>query len=101
MQLIGVVGFVLEKEKNRLPFQICSLSGCLWVLLLEMLQGSAYPLKLGTSLQKKKKKRRKQKHFFPTAIFKEEALLFLENKDLQFKMLCKSGLIQLRKIISS
>lgn len=51
--------------------------------------------------KKKKKKRRKQKHFFPTAIFKEEALLFLENKDLQFKMLCKSGLIQLRKIISS
>lgn len=65
MQLIGVVGFVLEKEKNRLPFQICSLSGCLWVLLLEMLQGSAYPLKLGTSLQKKKKKKTKAKALLP------------------------------------
>lgn len=50
--------------------------------------------------KKKKKKRPKQKHFFPTAIFKEEALLFLGNKDLQFQTLCKSGLIQLMKIIS-
>lgn len=55
---------MLEKNK-KLPFQICSLSGCLWVSLLEMLPGSAYPLKLGTSLQKKKKKKTKAKALLP------------------------------------
>lgn len=67
------------------------MTGNLWVLLLEMGQESVCSFKPRTSLEKKKEKKNKekkpkeknqpnQKHFsFPTAIFKEEVQLLLEN----------------------